>query len=206
MTKADSYSSLERRFLDPVRGLGLRVNLPIVRLLARLGISPHAVSLSGPLFGLAFVLIVPHNPRLSFLVWLVSMWVDNLDGSLARYTGRASDFGALMDQVADHLREIMILAGLASAGALHPLWGSLYPFVYTELNVILFITNYYAVPIPLALKSWPLLYPVIAVYLLWDINYLDYAVGLCVLLMSVTIAHGLCLLSRAMHSQPKADR
>lgn len=94
-----------------------------------------------------------------------------------------------MDQVADHLREIMILAGLASAGALHRLWGSLYPFVYTALNLILFITNYYDVPIPLALKSWPLLYPVIVLYLLWDVNYLDYAVGLCVLLMSATIAH-----------------
>jgi len=58
-----------------------------------------------------------------------------------------------MDQAADHLREIMIVAGLASAGALHPLWGSLYPFVYTALNVILFVTNHYAVPIPLALKS-----------------------------------------------------
>ena len=205
MTKADSYSSLERRFLDPVHQLGLRVNLPIVRLLARLGMSPHAVSLSGPLFGLAFVLIVPHNPRLSFLVWVVSMWVDSLDGSLARYTGRASDFGALMDQVADHLREILIVAGLASAGAPHPWWGSLYPFVYSALNVILAVTNYYAVPIPLALKSWPLLYPVIALYLLWDINYLNYAVGVCVLLMSATILHGLCLLWRAMHSQPKAD-
>ena len=128
------------------------------------------------------------------------MGVNHLNGS------RASDSGALMEQVADHLREIMILAGLASAGALHPLGVSLYPNVYTALNLILFITNYCDVPIPLALNSWPLLYPVIALYLLWNVNYLDYSVGLCVLLTSATMAHGLCLLSPAMHIQAKADR
>jgi len=205
MTKADSYSSLERRFLQPVRRLSLRINSPIVRLLARLGVSPNAVSLAGPVLGLAFVCSVPHNPRLSFFIWLLSMWVDNLDGSLARYTGRASGFGALMDQVGDHTREILIVVGLTSAGALHPFWGGVYPFVYTELNVILFLANYYRVPVPLALKSWPLLYPAITLYLLWDINYLDHVTGLCVVLMAITIIHCLFLLSPPMREQSERD-
>jgi len=199
MTKADSYSALERRFLHPVRRLSLRINLPVVHLLARLGVSANAVSLSGPVLGLAFVCIVPHNPRLSFLVWLLSMWVDNLDGSLARHTGSAGSFGALMDQVGDHTREILIVVGLTSAGALNPFWGGLYPFIYTELNMILYLTNYYRVSVPLALKSWPLLYPAITLYLLWGLNYLDHVTGLCVVLMSATIVHSLYLLSRAMH-------
>ena len=198
MPRADSYSSIERRFLTPVRGLALSLFAPLVRLLARLGVSPNAVSLAGPLLGVLFVFVVRRNPRLSFFVWLLSLLVDGVDGALARATGRASDFGALFDQVCDHTREILIVAGLAWAGALSPLWGSLYPFVYTALNVILFLGNYHAVPAPWAVKSWMVLYPAILLYLLWGRNVLDWAAPLSIALMACTIVQGLWLLSRAM--------
>jgi len=198
MARADSYSSIERRFLAPVRGLVLRLYSPVVRLLARLGVSPHAVSAAGPLLGVWFVFLLPRNPRLSFVVWLLSLMVDGVDGALARYTGRASDFGALVDQVCDHTREILIVAGLAWSGALSPLWGSLYPFVYTALNVTLFLGNSYGAPAPLAIKSWMVLYPAILLYLLRGRNYLNWAAPLSIALMSLTIVHGLWLLSRAM--------
>lgn len=199
MPKADSYSSIERRFITPVRGLLLRVYSPLVRLLARLGVSPNAISLIGPLLGLVFVYVVRHNPRLSFFVWLPSMMVDGVDGALARYTGRASDFGALVDQFSDHTRETLIVVGLTWCGALSPLWGSLYPFVYTAINVILFLGNYYGAPAPLAIKSWMVLYPAILLYLLWGRNYLNLAAPLSIALMLFTIVHGLWLLSRTMN-------
>ena len=91
MAKADSYSSIERRFLAPARGLLLRVHSPLVRLLARLHVSPHAVSLAGPLLGVLFVYMVRRDPRLSFFIWFFSLAVDGVDGALARYTGRAGE-------------------------------------------------------------------------------------------------------------------
>lgn len=198
MPRADSYSSIERRFLAPGRGLVMRLYSPLVRLLATLGFSPNAVSLAGPLLGLWFVFLVPRNPRLSFFVWLLSLMVDGVDGALARYTGRASSFGALFDQVCDHTREILIVAGLAWHGALAPLWGSLYPFVYTALNVVLFLGNSYDVPAPWAIKSWMVLYPAILLYLLCGRNYLNWAAPLSIALMLITIVPELWLLSRAM--------
>lgn len=200
MPTADSYSSIERRFLTPVRGLALSLFAPLVRPLARLGVSPNAVSLAGPLLGMLFVFVVRRNPRLGFFIWLPSLLVDGVDGALARYTGRASDFGALFDQVCDHAREILIVAGLAWAGALSPLWGSLYPFVYTALNVILYLGNYHGVPAPWAVKSWMVLYPAILLYLLWGRNFLDWATPLSIALMACTIVQGLWLLSRAMNT------
>jgi phosphatidylglycerophosphate synthase len=183
-----------------VRSLALRLYAPLVRLLARLGVSPNAVSLAGPLLGVLFVFVVRRNPRLSFFIWLPSLCVDGVDGALARSTGRASAFGALFDQVCDHAREVLIVAGLAWAGALSPLWGSLYPFVYTALNVILFLGNYHAVPAPWAIKSWMVLYPAILLYLLWGRNVLDWAAPLSIALMACTIVQGLWLLSRAMNT------
>jgi len=198
MIAADSYSSFERRFLRPARDYLLRVYSPVVRLLAHLGLSPNIVSLTAPLLGGLFIYVVPRNPQLAFFIWLLSMLVDGVDGALARYTGRSSDFGALVDQFADHTRETLIIVGLTLAGALSPLWGSLYPFVYTALNVMLFLGNCYHAPVPLALKSWLILYPAIMLYLLWGHNYLNWATGLCVVLMAITIVQGLFLLSRAM--------
>jgi phosphatidylglycerophosphate synthase len=198
MAKADSYSSIERRFLAPVRGLLSRVHSPLVRLLARLHVSPDSVSLAGPLLGVVFVFTVRHHPRLSFIIWFLSVAVDGVDGALARYIGRASDFGTLFDQVCDHARETLIVVGLAWSGALSPLWGSLYPFVYTTINVTLFLGNSYGSPAPLAIKSWMVLYPAILLYLLWGRNYLNLAAPLSIALMLFTIVHGLWLLSRAM--------
>jgi phosphatidylglycerophosphate synthase len=198
MPKADSYSSIERRFLVPARRLLLRIHSPLVRLLARLRVSPHAVSLAGPLLGVVFVFMVRRDPRLSFLIWFVSVAVDGVDGALARYTGRASDFGALFDQVCDHARETLIVVGLTWSGALSPLWGSLYPFVYTAINVTLFLGNYYGAPAPLAIKSWMVLYPAVLLYLLWGRNFLNWAAPLSIACMLFTIVHGLWLLSRVM--------
>ena len=118
------------------------------------------------------------------------------------FARRASDFGAILDQVSDHIRETLIVVGLTSAGALSPLWGSLYPFVYNALNVTLFLGNWYRVPAPLAVKSYWVLYPVIALYLLSGRNWLDVGAALSIGFMTFTIVDGLLLLSKAMHLQP----
>lgn len=198
MPQADSYSSVERRLLAPGRRLLQRLYLPLIRLLASAGVSPNAVSALGPILGLVFVYTIRCNARLSVLVWLFSLWVDGLDGTLARYSGRASDFGALVDQLADHTRETLIVVGLVSAGALSPFWGTLYPFVYTALNVTLFLANHYEVPVPVAVKSWIVLYPAILSCLLWGRNWLSGATAASIMLMGVTILHGLVVLRPRM--------
>ena len=198
LPRPDSYSSVERRFLEPVRHLLAWACGPLVAALVRFGVAPNTVSLVGPLLGVLFVFTVRQSRLLGFVIWIPSMLVDGVDGALARHTGRASTYGALVDQFADHTREILVIAGLAASGALSPLWGSLYPFVYTALNVTLLMGNMCGAPVPVAVKSWLVLYPAIAVYLLGGRNYLNPAAALSVTLMALTIVHGLALLSRAM--------
>jgi phosphatidylglycerophosphate synthase len=201
MPKPDSYSSLERRFVKPVRAALLHLYTPLLRLLNRLQVSPNAISLLGPLLGLGFVYLVRTDRRLSFFVWFLSVAVDGVDGALARYADRATDFGALFDQVCDHARETLIVVGLTWSGAVSPLWGSLYPFVYVAINIVLFLGNYYDAPVPLALKSWIVLYPAILLYLLWERNYLNLAASLSIAMMLYTIVQGLWLLSRVMDAK-----
>ena len=95
------------------RALSLYFETPAAKLLARLGVSPNLVTLFGLVAagGSAYLL---STGRLwpGGAVLFASGAFDLLDGALARATGRASSFGALLDSVVDRLSEAVVLLGL----------------------------------------------------------------------------------------------
>ena len=194
----DSYSSAERRFLAPVRRIALAVFRPFVLVLARLGVSPNAVSLSQVAIGLAIFALIRPAPRLAFVLMVLAILIDGLDGALARHTGKSSRYGALVDQYADHAREILVVAGLAYWGALNGAWAALYALAYTGSNVTLLVCNSYGTPVPAAIKTAFVFYPALFIYLWFGVNYLDPAVGLITVLLTAVIARGLWQLRTAM--------
>lgn len=196
--QSDSYSSLERRLLWPVRNERMRLWQPLVHILARLGISPNVISLSQVPVGLGVVGLIPTHPRLALVLYVVTLMIDGLDGALARHTGRASPFGALVDQLADHVREVIVVLGLVWLGALHPLLGGLFPFVLLCFNLTIALCNFYQVPILLVLKHYLTLYPALFLYLWFGVNVLNYAASISVLLMCVVIFQGLLHLREAL--------
>ncbi|MGA9349480.1 MAG: CDP-alcohol phosphatidyltransferase family protein [Anaerolineae bacterium] len=105
----DSYSSFERRFLDQGRRLLLTLLKPAVFPLVALRVSPNVLSVAQIAVGVAIFFTVTSYPRLTFLLFLLALLLDALDGALARHTGRASPFGALLDQCCDHVREILVI-------------------------------------------------------------------------------------------------
>lgn len=196
--QGDSYSSLERRLLWPIRSELMRFWHPLVRILARLGISPNVVSLSQIPAGLSVVWLIPKHPRLALALYVITLAMDGLDGALARHTGQVSPFGALIDQFSDHVREMIVVLGLVWLGALHPLLGGLFPFLLLCFNLTIALCNLYQVPIPLALKHYLTMYPGLFLYLWFDINVMNIAVSISVLLMCVVIIQGLLHLRGAL--------
>lgn len=194
----DSYSALEQRLREPARALLMRIYHPIVLLLARLGVSPNLVSFFQIPLGFLIVITITPYPRLAFLLIVASIVTDGIDGALARHLGRSSPFGALWDNFCDHVREIVVIAGLAWAGALGGFWAALYGLAYPGINITLALCNHYKTPIPLAIKSYITAYPFILLYLWWGINLLDWGIGFSVLTMGVTIAWGTWLLHKAL--------
>ncbi len=194
----DSYSSLERRFLVPARGLLRVVFTPFVRVLAALRITPNVVSFSQVLVAFGVVLLMPTQPRLAFVLFVVAI-------ALARTLHCATPFGALFDQYCDHLREIMVVSGLALYGALNPFLAGLYGLTYPAFNLTLYICNLYRVPLALALKSYLVVYPAIFLYLWLGINVNDWAVALAIVSMGLVIAQGLRQLRGVMSVMPQQD-
>ncbi len=194
----DSYSSLERKLLTPARALLRAVYAPIVSLLAALHVPPNAVSLSQVVLGVVVVALVPQYPRAAFVLFVAAIALDGVDGALARATHRSTRFGALLDQYCDHVREVTVVAGLAWHGALNPFLAGLYGVTYPGFNLTLALCNSNHTPLPLAIKSYLIVYPALFAFLWFGANALDAAVALSIALMGVAIALGLWRLSCVM--------
>ena len=94
--------------------LSSRVEQPIARILAALGLSPNAITLIGMFGAVAAGVLASQGLLLAAgAATLVAGILDLFDGSVARLTGRKSKFGALLDSTADRVSEAAVLVGLA---------------------------------------------------------------------------------------------
>ena len=200
----DSYSSLERKFLAPARRVVRAFFAPIVRVLVTLRVSPNAVSFSQVILGAAVVALMPTQPRVAFVLFVVAIALDGVDGALARATNRVTKFGALFDQYCDHIREVTVVAGLALYGALNPFLAGIYGITYPAFNLTLYLCNHYRAPLPFAIKSYLIVYPALLAYLWFGANFLDAAVALSIVLMALAIVVGLWRL-RSVMDQSKIE-
>ncbi len=86
---------------------------PVSRVIAKTGVPPNAVTITGFLLnvGVAWILATGHFLIGGFLVLVVGVF-DLLDGALARVTGKGTIFGALLDSTIDRYSEAVLLFGL----------------------------------------------------------------------------------------------
>lgn len=90
-----------------------RLTDPVVGVLARLGVAPNHLTLAGFLGNVGAAGLAAGGEFLAAgLLTLAASALDLLDGALARFTGKASPFGAIFDSVLDRLSEAAVLGGL----------------------------------------------------------------------------------------------
>jgi CDP-diacylglycerol--glycerol-3-phosphate 3-phosphatidyltransferase len=89
------------------------VERPVAGALAKIGVSPNMVTMAGLVgAGISAWLISEGILWAGGVVMLFAGILDLFDGALARSTGQASPFGALLDSVVDRVSEIVALLGL----------------------------------------------------------------------------------------------
>ena len=104
-------------------GPWLTVVHAVARPLARAGVAPDLVTLSGALVSALVVWIVSLQGRwlvLAAVVVGLSGLLDSVDGAAAVLQGRTSTFGAVLDSVVDRVSDVLYLVAFAVAGA--PAW------------------------------------------------------------------------------------
>ena len=99
---------------EELRGAVLRyVEVPGARALNAIGLTPNVITLIGFSVCVAGAALVALGwPLYGGIVFLLGGILDLFDGALARLTGKASPFGALLDSVFDRLGEAALFVGL----------------------------------------------------------------------------------------------
>jgi CDP-diacylglycerol--glycerol-3-phosphate 3-phosphatidyltransferase len=100
-------------FTDFLRKRFKHILDPIAGLLNRTGLTPNVVTVLGLLgnfVGAYFIAV--GNLTLGGIIILLMGPIDALDGTMARLSGRTSEFGAFVDSVTDRYSELVILGGL----------------------------------------------------------------------------------------------
>lgn len=99
---------------EQLRAAVLRyVEVPGAQALNAVGLTPNSITLSGFAVCVAGAALVALGwPLYGGIVFLLGGILDLFDGALARLTGRASPFGALLDSVFDRLGEAALFVGL----------------------------------------------------------------------------------------------
>lgn len=124
----------KKTLTDQLRARSVGLIDPIVTILARIGISPDLLTVTGMLFHILMAYLIAIG-QLFWAGWAVFLFVplDALDGSLARKLGRsASNFGAFLDSTSDRTAEIILYFGYMAY-----FWG--------QDNIAMMIATYVAV-------------------------------------------------------------
>ena len=99
--------SLQRLFLTLLR--------PLINALARWGIHPNGLTLTGFVITcIAAAELIRGNLRTGGVLILLGGLFDSIDGNLARSTGKANRFGALFDSSMDRYGEFVMFLAIAA--------------------------------------------------------------------------------------------
>jgi CDP-diacylglycerol--glycerol-3-phosphate 3-phosphatidyltransferase len=106
-------SSSRRLIPDNFQRGFMRMLGPLVRLLTKWGVNPNALTLAGVLITFfATIAFFLKSPRIGGFLVLLGGLCDAIDGSLARNSGKATRFGALLDSSVDRYAEFAMLFGI----------------------------------------------------------------------------------------------
>lgn len=98
---------------EEIKAKGRQFLSPIVKILVKLGVHPHFLSISGMLLSIVVSYFYATGCfRLAGILLIFAGLFDALDGEVARRGGMKSTFGALLDSTLDRFSEFFIFGGL----------------------------------------------------------------------------------------------
>lgn len=116
--------------------------LPLAKALNFLKVTPNMVSYFGVMVMIGFLFTIVRSQGWAVVLLAFSLFLDNLDGVLARYQKIDSDKGKFIDMVCDNVNFTLFIAGLIYGGLLSGVIGLIY--AYTMVLSKLFRTIQHA--------------------------------------------------------------
>jgi len=92
-----------------------KIESEIGKIFSKLGPSPNQYTLNSIFFGIfCFVSLIFKNFILALIFFLISTFLDFVDGAVARYSNKVTKFGAYLDTISDRFVEGLIFLGFLS--------------------------------------------------------------------------------------------
>lgn len=113
--------------------------LPLCKRLDAWSVRPDHLSYLGVLMIVPFVYFFASNPWLSAICLTLNVFLDCLDGPLARYSRRANERGALVDLVCDYGSFTAVFFTIVFYGLMTPFWAVLY---FVQYGLMLYLVTY----------------------------------------------------------------
>ncbi|MFO8143685.1 MAG: CDP-alcohol phosphatidyltransferase family protein [Dehalococcoidales bacterium] len=132
--------------LTGARKSAYHITGPAVRLMAKTGVTPDNLSWIGFAIAVgAAVLIGTGHIFIAGFVVLAGGFFDMLDGALARYTGKVTSSGAVLDSLLDRVSEALLLLGVLFY---YVFWGG-----WSGLGIVLVGLAMVASPLPSYIRA-----------------------------------------------------
>lgn len=97
--------SLQKGFMNSLK--------PLIKILTKWGIHPNSFTVSGIIItSVAAIALIMGHLRLAGILILLGGLCDSIDGSLARASGRVTQFGAFFDSTIDRYSEFVMFFGI----------------------------------------------------------------------------------------------
>jgi len=124
---------------------------PIVKLLSKLGIHPNYITSFSVITSLvAGYFIYVSDFLLATIFIVISVFIDVLDGGVARYSGKVTKFGNYFDAMVDKYVEVIIYLGFALGG--YPIEAI---FALSGSFLLSYAKPRLAITIPIDNHDWP---------------------------------------------------
>ena len=144
--KGDVYSAGERAMMERTQRARGWLLAPMLRVLARAGVTPDHLTFASLLAGLAFCPLYFWSPPLAFTALALHILLDGLDGPLARHLGTASQSGSFTDTMADQTVIAATAITLMYTGMIGIAPGAMYIVIYTVVALFAMARNMLEVP------------------------------------------------------------
>jgi phosphatidylglycerophosphate synthase len=169
------YSGSEERFLYAWQRVRQTLLFPLAAALDKLHITPDMLSWASVLLGVGFFFLARFRFDIAFWLLVGSVFLDAVDGVLARYHRAPSSKGSFTDTFCDVAVVALTVGGLVWQGAINPVLGIIFVYIYTSLVTFLLIHQVLAVSSTGIIRpSRMLLYAFVGIYYFFDRNWLDY--------------------------------
>lgn len=130
-----------------------------------------------------FVYFVVSHPLIAVCFLIFHLFLDALDGPLARISGNDNDSWAFTDILCDHTWLFVVVVALVWSHLVHPVVALIYMYVYTLLVVFLTVRNTIHMPINATVRPTYPIYLLYFLFAVWHINYLDLWLSIWTFLM-----------------------